>query len=204
MNYKEIHKEKIIPTPGGTLTQVFGSSEGASCSIALVTMEENGCGLNHYHDSITEVYIFSNGEGSIIINGNENKVTSGDIYIIPKNNVHYIKSKTEMNFCCICTPPWEEHLEHVVENNVLGENISKFTSDIISDNIYLYNIKDIFKPTLKEMRRVYYFIKGNGSINIDGKTYEVKEDTCIEVLKEQNEVITTKDELQFVVVYEDL
>ena len=60
-NYIEKHKAKIQKTPGGSLCQVFGNKEGAKCSIALVTMDENSNGLKHYHDNITEIYLFSKG-----------------------------------------------------------------------------------------------------------------------------------------------
>ena len=74
-NYIDEHKEKIQITPGGKLCQVFGKNEKASCSVALVNMDQNSKGIKHYHDNITEIYIFIKGKGKIIINENENEIS---------------------------------------------------------------------------------------------------------------------------------
>jgi len=74
MGYLEDNREKIISTPGGKLCQVFGAIEKANSSIALVKMFEKESGLYHYHDNITEIYVFSKGRGKIIINGIENEI----------------------------------------------------------------------------------------------------------------------------------
>lgn len=62
MGYLEENKDKVISTPGGTLCQVFGTNENASSGIALVSMDENSKGTYHYHDNITEIYVFSKGD----------------------------------------------------------------------------------------------------------------------------------------------
>ena len=63
-NYIDEHKNKIQETPGGKLCQVFGKTENASCSIALVEMDQNNNGVKHYHDNITEIYIFTKGKST--------------------------------------------------------------------------------------------------------------------------------------------
>ena len=62
MNYKDSNPNKIITTPGGTLTQVIGDEDHANLSIALVKMDELSKGLKHYHDNIKEVYLFTEGK----------------------------------------------------------------------------------------------------------------------------------------------
>ena len=213
-NYIEEDKTKIQKTPGGSLCQVFGNKEGAKCSIALVTMDENSNGLKHYHDNITEIYLFSKGEGSIIINEHENIINSGDCYIIPAGNTHYIKADTNMEFACICTPPWTEEHEFIVNNTTMGNNISPTNKtgiiQVLSSNpdnyIKLYEINNYFKPTtnMKNYRRVYYFIQGNGLINIDNKNYDIKPGYCYEVKNESNEYIETNEKIKFVLVCENI
>ena len=209
-NYIDTHKNKIQKTPGGTLCQVFGDKEGASCSIALVTMDECSEGLKHYHDNITEIYLFSTGSGSIIINGNENMIESGDLYIITPGNAHYIKADTKMEFACICTPPWTEEHEFVVTEYTKDNNISKITSDgilqVLSEKngheIKQYTTEKEFMPdcNMKNYRRVYYFISGNGKIKIEDKEYEIKANTCYEVKQGFSEIINPEGSLKFVVV----
>ena len=209
-NYIDTHKDKIQKTPGGTLCQVFGDKEGASCSVALVTMDEHSDGLKHYHDNITEIYLFSKGKGSIIINGNENKIENGDCYIINSNNVHYIKADTKMEFACICTPPWTEEHEFVVTECEKNNNISKCVEDgvlqILSEKeghqVILYTIQNEFIPNenMKEFKRVYYFIGGSGNIEIDGKNFEINSNNCYEINNISNEVIKPNGNLKFVMV----
>ncbi len=209
-NYIEKHKEKIQKTPGGNLCQVFGDKEGATCSIALVKMDRNNNGVKHYHDNITEIYLFSKGEGSIIINEHENIIANGDCYIIPPNNVHYIKSKTEMEFACICTPPWTENHEFIINEKADGSNILKNVqngviqtlSSKVEHDVKLYEINDFFEPNehMKNYRRVYYFIAGNGIININHRDYKIESGYCYEVLEHSEEYINPNGKVKFVIV----
>ena len=75
-NYIDTHQGKIIDTPGGKLCQVIGKDNKASCSVALVNMDANSHGIKHFHDNITEIYIFTMGDGSIFINENENIINN--------------------------------------------------------------------------------------------------------------------------------
>ena len=214
MNYQELHKDKIQEVPGGTLCQVFGDKEKASCSVALVHMNENSNGVRHYHNDITEIYLFSKGKGSININGNINEINDGDCYIIPPNNIHYIESNEEMDFACICTPPWIESKEFAVNEEIQGENINKTEitgtlqklSDKENHEIRLYETANEFIPSdnMKNYKRVYYFITGEGIFKIDDKEYPIKPNICYEVNKETNEIIIPNTELKFVVVCDDL
>ena len=209
-NYINKHKEKIQKTPGGELCQVFGDKENAACSIALVKMDENSNGLKHYHDNITEIYLFTKGNGKIIINEHENIINDGDCYIIKPNNVHYISAETEMEFACICTPPWTEEHEIHVEDRQNGNNITKYEGlGVIQKlgkenehSVRLIEIQDEFKPTInmEKYRRVYYFIEGTGIINIDNNEYEIKPGSCYEIFENSVKYIKTNNKLRFVVV----
>lgn len=209
-NYINKHPEKIQNTPGGTLCQVFGANEKANCSIALVCMDEKSNGIQHYHDNITEIYLFSKGQGNIIINGNVNKIEEGDCYIIPPKNTHFIKSDTKMEFACICTPPWTEEHEFEVKQDISGDNIDKWEENGIlnilgsesNHNIQLYDVDTDFIPNqdMKKYRRVYYCVSGKGTIVIDGEKFDFSSNTCYEILEEQEECIKVDDKLKFVVV----
>lgn len=212
--YIEEHKEKIQQVPGGTLCQVFGEGEGAFCSVAIVTMEENGNGVKHFHKDITEMYLFSNGVGNIIINGHANQVKEGDCYIIPPNNVHYIEALTNMDFLCICTPPWTEEREFTVLNEVDGSNISKYEnlgiiqklSNEEGHNIGLYETDEIFVPneSLKKYKRVYYLISGEAVIKINGIESTFLFGDCYEIDEYSNEEVIPKGKIKFALVCDKL
>lgn len=209
-NYIDDNKKKIQYTPGGTLCQVFGANENANCSVALVTMDANSNGLKHYHDNITEIYVFNKGEGRIIINGNEHLVSNGDCFIIPPKTVHFIKAITKMEFVCICTPPWTTDHEFVADDNNSQNDVTKSTeyglmqklSEVENHTISRLKINKEYKPNLKlhNFERVYYFIKGTGSIIIDGNKYEINQGNCFLVNKDSIEIVIPKNEVDFILV----
>ena len=210
LDYVLEHKDKIQNVPGGTLCQVFGENEGASCSVAIVTMNENGSGVKHYHKDITEIYLFSEGTGNIVINEHVNKVKEGDCFIISPNNVHYIVAKTDMKFLCICTPPWIEEREFVVTDHVVGDNIAKFDrtgiiqkfSNEAEHNVKFYEISDKFlvNENIQKYRRVYYCVSGNGVINIAGHDSVFNAGSCYEISDQTIEEIIPNGNMKFVLI----
>lgn len=213
-NYIDDNKEKIQYTPGGTLCQVFGANENASCSIALVTMDANSNGLKHYHDNITEIYVFNKGEGKIIINGNEHVVSNGDCFIIPHKTIHFIEAITQMDFVCICTPPWTPEHEFIADNILTKNNVEKHLeygvlqklSEDANHIVSRIKINNEFKSNFETQNfvRVYYFIKGTGSITIDGIKHEINQGNCFLVNETSTEIITPKNELDFILVCDKL
>lgn len=212
-DYVSTHLDKVQNTPGGKLCQVFGKLEHASCSVAIVKMEPSNNGVCHYHDNITEIYIFTKGKGKIVINGHENEIKGGECYIITPGNVHYIEAIEEMDFLCICTPPWEESHEFIVNDIKLGNNILKCDkygilqklSDDIDHNISRVKIMDDFVLINKaEFRRVYYFVSGKGSIVIDNIEYNIMPGDCYEVLNNSCECIKPNGEVEFISIYDEV
>lgn len=207
-NYIDDNKEKIEYTPGGSLCQVFGANENANCSIALVTMDANSNGLKHFHDNITEIYVFNKGEGKIIINGNEHLVSNGDCFIIPPKTVHFIESTTQMEFVCICTPPWTPDHEFVTDNNTASNNIEKnlnygilqTLSNKSNHNISRIKINDKFTSNIESQSftRVYYFIKGTGYITINNIKHIINPGNCFYIEENSTEILFPNNELDFI------
>jgi len=57
-----------------------------------------------------------------------------------------------------------------------------------------------FNHKHKQNEEVYIFLKGQGSMPLDGKTVEVKEGTCVKVLPEVSRTMESKTDLQFICV----
>jgi len=211
MGYFEEHSEKYLISPGTKLCQVFGKTENANASVALVKMEKNAKGLLHYHDNITEIYFFSNQTGIININGIEHQVKAGECFVIPANNTHFIDAKENMNFMCVCIPPWTEEHEFVTREFISNIDIERHDEyGILFENEKLkveYNkilANNIFEKTCElGGREVYYFAKGSGKIIIDGITKEIHEGEGFEILEGQNISIVPKDELIYMVVIDN-
>ena len=208
-NYIDTHQEKIIDTPGGKLCQVIGKDNKASCSVALVNMDAKSKGIKHFHDNITEIYIFTIGDGSIFINENENIINDGDCFIIPPNTSHYIETKTNMSFLCICTPPWEEQHEFEINEIHTGKNILKNNSEGIlqilgndtDHNIKRIKITDKFTPNynMKKYSRIYYIINGNGIIKNNEEVVNIGPNDCLKFDLE-NETVVANKELEFILI----
>ncbi len=209
--YQVEHKEKITSAPGGKLCQVYGKLENAKCSIALVEMASSSSGVKHFHDNITEIYLFAKGNGQIIINDNINQINEGDIYIIPKGNVHFIKTNTNMKFACICTPPWEEKHEFIVEESKINNNIEKcnecgiiqMLSNQEENCIKIIELSNEYIPNENEKKylRVYYFISGEGILEANGERINIEPGMCFEFAFENEKIINT-NKLKFLLVCE--
>lgn len=198
MGYLEENRDKNQSTPGGELCQVFGAFEKANASIALVKMYAGEKGVYHYHDNITEVYVFSKGKGQIIINGVEHEINSGDVYEIPPKNGHLIIANSEMQFECICTPPWEEEHEFIIPdgekiNDSIIEKKQNFEESIKLNNDGEISIHKLSKESTiqnivtNNYVEVYYFFVGVGKISINGIVKEIHEGECF--LVNPNDVV---------------
>lgn len=208
MGYFEEHKEKICNTPGGKLCQVFGENENADCSVALVKMFDNSRGVLHYHKRITEIYCFSNGTGTININGNEHEIINGDCYIITPTNSHIIQIENAAEFMCICIPPWTEKLEFKAKDFSKNEDISKCNKcGVIFDNgkviveSYCLVKNEMKSYCCKEYKReVIYFQSGNGIIAINGNESAIHEAECFEIKEGQKVEVIAKSDLKYIIV----
>lgn len=211
-NYIDEHLEKVKKTPGGNLCEVLGRDDGATCSIAVVHMDKDSVGEKHYHDTITEVYVFSKGKGRIIINGHVNEIRCGEWYLIEPGNVHYIETDTEMDFLCVCTPPWEKSHEFVSDEILSDREILGMSSngviEMLSENdghvICKYEIYNSKGPSFwaKNYKRIYYIVSGTGKIVIDNEDFIVKPGDCYLVDKDSNEELYADCRLEVVLVTE--
>lgn len=165
---------------------MFGISEKANVSVALVKMYKGKKGVHHYHDNITEIYFFAKRDGKIVINGFENEINQGECYIIPPKNGHLILANSEMEFECICIPHWEKEHEFILqEKELINITIIQKCTDIgkiadLNDNgevlIKILQSKEKFETIVDENYvEAYYFSKGNGKIIIDDIENEIHE-----------------------------
>lgn len=212
MGYFEEHPEKYLLSPGTTLCQIFGDKENASASVALVKMEAGSKGVLHYHDNITEIYFFSKENGIININGHEHEVAAGDCYVIPSNNTHFVDARNNMNFVCVCTPPWIPEHEFIVDNFINENDYNKVPNyGVIYENELLrveYNLLEkeevINKVVEANKREVYYFAKGCGTLTIDETEYEIHEGEGFEINASQKVIVKASEDLIYLNVIDEI
>lgn len=203
MGYFEEHPEKYLLSTGTTLCQIFGDKENASASVALVKMDKASKGVLHYHDNITEIYFFSNEKGVININGHEHEVEAGDCYVIPANNTHFVDARNNMNFVCVCTPPWTEEHEFVVDTFISENDYSKvpnygvvFENEKLKVEYSALGDSDVINKVVDaDVREVYYFAKGKGTLTIDGEENAIHEGEGFELKSGQHIEIKANEKI---------
>lgn len=208
MGYFEEHPEKYLISPGTKLCQVFGQAENANASVALVKMEKGSKDVLHYHDNITEIYFFSKENGIININGNEHKVSSGDCYVITSNNTHFVEASSDIDFVCVCIPPWTEEHEFVTKEFISDmdfKQVDKYGTVFKNEKIVVeYNTlseeKIVDRKCEEYFKEVYYFAKGTGKIIIDGLEKEIHEGEGFEISRNEQVIIKPNEELTYLYV----
>ncbi len=74
------------------------------------------------------------------------------------------------------------------------------TSCEISVNSMPAGVKLPFKHKHKQNEEVYIFLKGEGTMILDGKTIDIKEGSCVKVLPNSIRTMESKTELQYICV----
>ena len=81
-----------------------------SYSLAQASLKVGESSVPHYLVNQTELYYFLKGEGKIVIDGEQQKVSRGDVVLVPKGATQHIDNQgnSVLEFLCIVSPPWEE------------------------------------------------------------------------------------------------
>lgn len=74
------------------------------------------------------------------------------------------------------------------------------TSSEISVSVMPAGVKLPFNHKHKQNEEVYIFLKGEGSMTLDGEVVAVKEGTCVKVLPQVNRTMEAKSNLQYICV----
>ncbi len=92
------------------LAEVIGHTayiENHDLSIALTQLEKDGIVLPHFHQKSIEIYIFIEGECTMIIDDKKVIAKKGDTIYIEKNEVHEIlPCPTAVSFYAISLPAY--------------------------------------------------------------------------------------------------
>ncbi|MBZ0299613.1 MAG: cupin domain-containing protein, partial [Anaerolineae bacterium] len=77
-------------------------------SLAHITLPPGKASLRHYHPVVEESYFILSGQGRIVVDGEQQRVASGDAIAIPVSTVHQIVNDgaEDLVFLAVCAPPW--------------------------------------------------------------------------------------------------
>lgn len=111
-----ITKEQVanpINTPTGEIiSELVGRSEfsgdATQYSIAHVKIPPQKCSPKHHHKKSEESYYMLTGNARIVIDGEEETLSSGQTCLIKPNQVHQIfnNGTTDVEFLAISAPAW--------------------------------------------------------------------------------------------------
>lgn len=84
-------------------------------SLAYARVEVGKKSLPHRLVKSAELYYILEGKGAISIDGAITSIQKSDIVLVPKNAEQFVENlgNCDLEFLCICSPPWNE-LEEVV------------------------------------------------------------------------------------------
>lgn len=87
-------------------------------SLAFAKIEPGKKSLPHTLGG-SETYIFTAGKGTIVVNGQRQRVASGMVVLVPANAEQYVENEgtTTLCFYCIVAPPWREEAEEVLQSD---------------------------------------------------------------------------------------
>ncbi len=77
-------------------------------SLAEASLPVGGSTQRHCHRASEEIYFILEGQGTMEIDGELQKVTVGDAILIPPESWHQIttEGETTLRFLCCCAPPY--------------------------------------------------------------------------------------------------
>ena len=106
----EVSPEKITC---GVMRELISSSQFDKLNIAHVNIERST--KKHFHKKLTEFYYILKGNLDVDIDGKIENLKQGDIIMISPNTKHEAFSKDGAEILVICSPPWVEEDEILVE-----------------------------------------------------------------------------------------
>jgi len=79
-------------------------------SLAHASLKIGKSSVPHCLVNQTELYIFLEGEGKIVIGNEQQNIQKGDVVLVPKGAKQHVENQgiSLLVFFCLVSPPWEE------------------------------------------------------------------------------------------------
>ena len=79
-------------------------------SLAQASLKIGESSVPHCLVNQTELYIFLEGKGKIVIGDEQQNIQKGDVVLVPKGADQHVENQgnKELVFLCLVSPPWEE------------------------------------------------------------------------------------------------
>ncbi len=104
---EELAKEKVIRT--------LRTTEQASYHLLRTTKSEP----LHVHDNNELTVVLLSGKGTMHLGGKSTKVTSGDVFFVPKGAAHWFELESSVaEAYLVCTPPMGKNFRRIIKGKV--------------------------------------------------------------------------------------
>ncbi len=105
-------RQQFVTADGSLIRELVGIPSGNSeqQSIAEATVPPGGQTVEHYHRTTEEVYLFTGGQGRMLLGEEEADVRAGDTVVIARGVRHKLwnNSSQPLVLLCCCAPPYRE------------------------------------------------------------------------------------------------
>ena len=112
-----INSKRLVTSPltqplGESVYELIGSSPKSGNahlhSLAHILIPPGKSSSKHYHKISEETYYILSGQGQMIVNGKEYKLSSGQACLIHATEVHQIfnNGTVDLEFLAVCVPAW--------------------------------------------------------------------------------------------------
>ncbi len=110
----------FVTKDGSTVRELIhpNTNDNKNTSIAEAIVQPGGATFNHYHKVSEEIYHITEGEGTLVRDGEHINVVKGDTVFLPAGVKHYVVNKgiSELKILCVMTPPYT-HDQTVLVNS---------------------------------------------------------------------------------------
>lgn len=106
MQLTSLHTAEPFTTKDGS--EIREVAHTGAQSLAEATVPPGARTIAHLHRTSEELYLFTAGEGTMTLGGEERTVRAGDCVVIPPGEVHGLRNpgSSPLVLLCACSPPY--------------------------------------------------------------------------------------------------
>jgi mannose-6-phosphate isomerase-like protein (cupin superfamily) len=116
-SYRDL--QPFVTLDGSQIREWAGrvSAPARNQSLAEAIVAPQGATTEHYHHTSEELYLVTAGEGLLVVDGEQRRVSEGDCALIPPGARHKLfnTGAVPLKVVCACSPPYADEDTHLTE-----------------------------------------------------------------------------------------
>ena len=107
MNLQSLDRAEPFATKDGSTIRELHHTEAQS--LAEAALEPDQATERHYHARSEEIYLLTEGDGVLELDGVSREVRAGDAIVIPPGAWHELRAgRAGARLLCVCSPPYSD------------------------------------------------------------------------------------------------